>query len=1030
MALRTTSNIRYLEAEPVDQGVVSAPSGLFSAAFDPTAFKDYMYAGGANDALATQRGVQYARQQGWNPEQTVLGWNQALGTNFSVDDYYRLTGLTPQEAAANQNKPLFSNFGAQGGWDFGQGAEYDPQTNLIKAPGTVFQSGQDAIVSDELFWNPHSVTGADLQKRITDTQAQGQRAGVVITPYAVFQGKATNEQFLDEIKNSGTDFVTIDPYYLGFGASSKELYDWAKDFVPKVNALGKEVKLVTQGFAPKGKEQEVLEHNQKMLALPGVNEFINFGLEDAKDLQGDPNWVSISNDYSEATAPVRAPTPTEAQVAAPVNADSFSEAAQRLLDRPETAALGRGRDTRLSLGDDLQTYEKIGETGDDWSGRQVTYQVYDAYGNPAGTTTVNASQGIQGALEAAVPLIAMGLTAGGAGGALGGFLSGGALTGTAASALGNALIAGGSGALTGQDPLKAALLAAGGTYAGGLFGGGESAATQTPTTSTLTDAQFIAADAAQLAGQGLGIDQIEQVLRASGVSTSIAAVAADAATSGLSADQIAKDITLGNRSLFTDTAATAPATPTTVSTDAGGLQTVATTGTAPVVNAGASAGGLLGSGLGLDWFADQSMTKTGTPLQESSPMFNPVNTPDMATTQLPPGDQQVTVVGDRPAVTLDDILAAVVSNAGTNVSPDATVSPAPKTVPETLVTPPNQVIDTVGTKAPPSTLEDAIAALVNPVVNAPSVAPSTPADQAIEVPGTKATQDYQDSLGAALSSLVNPVVNAPSVAPSTTGNQVIEVPGTKAANTTNENLAAAIAATVNPETVVAPPNEVIEVPGTKATPSTTDPLGDAIATVVNPPVVPNAPVVTPPNEVIEVPGTKATPSTTNDNLAAAIAATVNPLAVTTGSTPPANQVVEVPGTKAGPSNTIGNVAAAINAGTQYGPGMTGTQTTVYDKVLETTGSKPAADVAATAAGALTLTDILKALTGLSSAGLLGGGGGGGGGGQMFTAPTTPVPVGNADYYKAIQQYYNTYMPAAPRDVATPLQQWYEGKFGG
>jgi hypothetical protein len=49
---------------------------------------------------------------------------------------------------------------------------------------------------------------------------------------------------------------------------------------------------------------------------------------------------------------------------------------------------------------------------------------------------------------------------------------------------------------------------------------------------------------------------------------------------------------------------------------------------------------------------------------------------------------------------------------------------------------------------------------------------------------------------------------------------------------------------------------------------------------------------------------------------------------------------------------------------------------------------------------------------------------------MFTAPTTPVPVGNADYYKAIQQYYNTYMPAAPRDVATPLQQWYEGKFGG
>jgi len=43
-------------------------------------------------------------------------------------------------------------------------------------------------------------------------------------------------------------------------------------------------------------------------------------------------------------------------------------------------------------------------------------------------------------------------------------------------------------------------------------------------------------------------------------------------------------------------------------------------------------GGLLGNGngLGLDWYADQPLTKLGTPLQESAAMFNPVTVPDLA----------------------------------------------------------------------------------------------------------------------------------------------------------------------------------------------------------------------------------------------------------------------------------------------------------------------------------------------------------------------------------------------------------------
>jgi len=47
---------------------------------------------------------------------------------------------------------------------------------------------------------------------------------------------------------------------------------------------------------------------------------------------------------------------------------------------------------------------------------------------------------------------------------------------------------------------------------------------------------------------------------------------------------------------------------------------------------------------------------------------------------------------------------------------------------------------------------------------------------------------------------------------------------------------------------------------------------------------------------------------------------------------------------------------------------------------------------------------------------------------LTTGITTP-PVNNQDYYNAIQQYYNAYMPEVPRDVTTPLQQWYDSKYG-
>jgi hypothetical protein len=55
-------------------------------------------------------------------------------------------------------------------------------------------------------------------------------------------------------------------------------------------------------------------------------------------------------------------------------------------------------------------------------------------------------------------------------------------------------------------------------------------------------------------------------------------------------------------------------------------------------------------------------------------------------------------------------------------------------------------------------------------------------------------------------------------------------------------------------------------------------------------------------------------------------------------------------------------------------------------------------------------------------------------GTISTPPSdtmigSTTPQFGPDYYAAVQRYYNAYMPETPRNVATPLQQWYENKFG-
>ena len=106
----------------------------------------------------------------------------------------------------------------------------------------------------------------------------------------------------------------------------------------------------------------------------------------------------------------------------------------------------------------------------------------------------------------------------------------------AQGALGGALLGGGSAALAGGNVLQGALL-------GGLGGYAQGAGAASPGLGPQTDASFLAADAAQLAAQGLSESQIAQVLGASGYASGPAAnLAASMAVNGLDVNMMTQQL--------------------------------------------------------------------------------------------------------------------------------------------------------------------------------------------------------------------------------------------------------------------------------------------------------------------------------------------------------------------------------------------------------------------------------------------------------------------------------------------------------
>jgi hypothetical protein len=124
-----------------------------------------------------------------------------------------------------------------------------------------------------------------------------------------------------------------------------------------------------------------------------------------------------------------------------------------------------------------------------------------------------------------MPMVQIALAATGAGGVLGNALLGTGANQVLASALGGAILGGGTSAIAGQDAVKGALLGgAGGAasqYLSGVLSGLD-------TPAGLTDRQLAIADATQLAASGIPQNQISEILTAGGYNDAIVSRAMNA----------------------------------------------------------------------------------------------------------------------------------------------------------------------------------------------------------------------------------------------------------------------------------------------------------------------------------------------------------------------------------------------------------------------------------------------------------------------------------------------------------------------
>lgn len=250
------------------------------------------------------------------------------------------------------------------------------------------------------------------------------------------------------------------------------------------------------------------------------------------------------------------------------------------------------------------------------------------------------------------------------------------------------------------------------------------------------------------------------------------------------------------------------------------------------------------------------------------------------------------------------------------------------------------------------------------------------------------------------------------VAPATAA-QTVNVAGTGLLNAAIAPTALGSLATMAGAT----PGQSVTVQGQNL-PDTQVTLQDLL-TALTPAVTGTLPAVSGGTQTVEVPGSKAT---TTENIISSIV--------------PALTTAVVPGTATAATQPTGTQQVQITA-----PKDTSVLPAIVPPVIAALPTLPAGITAELPKptqppdkkSVFTPSDILNII------GILGGVGAttalsNTGTGTVSTPPSdtmigSTTPQFGPDYYAAVQRYYNAYMPETPRNVATPLQQWYENKFG-
>ena len=355
------------------------------------------------------------------------------------------------------------------------------------------------------------------------------------------------------------------------------------------------------------------------------------------------------------------------------------------------------------------------------------YDQYDAQGNLIYQGTQQKVPSFLGGLAemANDPVIQAILLASGAGGALGGALG---LTGSTAQAVGTGLLKGGSAAAGGaslEDALKTGLLSGGLVYGGNALN--NYLTTGTTADPGITERQLAAADAKQLAAQGLSPAQIQDTLTAGGY------------------NDITVERALASLTIPASTAATTTATglPTTAATD-----TVNITGTGtPSINTSGLLSSLVTTPTAVSTPVTDGgtvkVTGTSTPQMTTQEAINLVNSQLASNVTKPANLATVNVTGQAPA-TQQELISAITAT-------------LPSVTPAQAATVAEQII----TSGKPVTTQEVISAITAalPTLTSPTTTSTVDPRVTVTAPRpTVTTQDLINTIAATLPAAVTPSV--------------------------------------------------------------------------------------------------------------------------------------------------------------------------------------------------------------------------------------------------------------------------------